>query len=110
MNDDPDEIHDALRRWRAATPFGDHRSIGPREPVTHFPHLNPRARTPHPSEWANMMRAIARIPETADIGYILAFEAATYLARQERCQHAWVTVNDHRRPPYSECPYCERRR
>lgn len=80
-----DEISEALDRYARATPFGDtHRPVDA-GPVELFPRLPPVARSVHPSQWAAMMRAVARLAdfpgEPADV---IAYEAATYLVQQSR--------------------------
>ena len=80
-----DELAEALERYVRATPFGDPHRPAARGPVPRFPRLSRMARTSHPTAWAAMMRAIARMDEwpmsNADI---IALEASTYLAQHDR--------------------------
>lgn len=81
-----DELAAALKRYVAATPLGDpHRSPADVGPVDDFPRLPTIARTQHPSQWAAMMRSLARLYEfPGDIVDTLAFEASTYLVQVSR--------------------------
>lgn len=94
-----DEMREAARRYQAALPHTD------------FPALPASARGEDPTQSPAMHRAVARLWNTpAEPADTLAFEAQTYIAtRQHACSHVWVTVDDHRRPPFRECPYCDRR-
>lgn len=80
-----DEIADALARYARSTPFGDSHRPPLAGPVDQFPRLPPLARTVHPSQWAAMMRAVARLADfPGNIDEILGWEAATYLVQQSR--------------------------
>lgn len=82
-----DELANALARYVRATPFGDLHRPAETGPVAEFPRLPASARTAHPSQWVRMMRAVARMDEyPADNAQIIAFEASTYLAQQDRDQ------------------------
>jgi hypothetical protein len=80
-----DEIAEALDRYARATPFGDSQRPTDAGPVERFPRLPPIARSVHPSQWAAMMRAVARLADfPGDMADVLAYEAATYLVQQSR--------------------------
>ena len=80
-----DEIDEALERYARATPFGDLHRRPDAGPVEQFPRLPPIARTQHPSQWAAMMRAVARLADfPGDMADVLAYEASTYLVQQSR--------------------------
>lgn len=80
-----DEIAEALERYARATPFGDIRRPVEAGPVEQFPRLPRIARTVHPSQWAAMMRAVARLADfPGDVADVLAYEASTYLVQQSR--------------------------
>jgi hypothetical protein len=80
-----DEIDEALERYARSTPFGDIRRSTEAGPVEQFPRLAPIARTVHPSQWAAMMRAVARLADfPGEVSDVLAYEASTYLVQQSR--------------------------
>jgi hypothetical protein len=80
-----DEIDEALERYARSTPFGDIRRSTEAGPVEQFPRLPPIARSVHPSQWAAMMRAVARLADfPGEVADVLAYEASTYLVQQSR--------------------------
>lgn len=80
-----DELADAMERYTRLMPAGDPRRPAGSGPVSTFPRLTNLARTMHPSQWAGMMRAVARLTEFhADPAETLGYEASMYLIQQGR--------------------------